>query len=69
MREGRCCSDSATINVGVVVNNMPSSEEAQKELAAQNNKILSAVKNTWHRKKDIKTTDIRCIQTIVMKTM
>ncbi len=49
--------DSATINVGVVVNNMPSSEEAQKELAAQNNKILSAVKTLGIEKKDIKTTN------------
>lgn len=49
--------DSASVNAGVTVNNLPSSEEAQKELATANNKILEAVKKLGVEKKDIKTSN------------
>lgn len=49
--------DSASVNAGVTVNNMSSAEEAQKELAAQNNKVLAAVAKLGVLKKDIKTSN------------
>ncbi len=49
--------DTATVNLGVVVENAKSAEVAEEELASKNNIVVSTIKKLGIREQDIKTTN------------
>jgi uncharacterized protein len=49
--------DTLYIDAGIVVNNVPTSDEAQKSLSDTNNKIIAAIKNLGIEAKNITTSN------------
>lgn len=49
--------DTAVVEAGILVNNTPTAEDAQREISKVNNEIISAMKKVGIEKADIKTSN------------